>query len=103
VSARTRHSVGELGIGDDSPVGERSGFGPASRPRIPGTRHIRMLRLNQVLDLTGLGKTKIYALQKEGDFPKSVKITSYAVAWVEEEVQNWLARRIERSSQAIVR
>ena len=55
---------------------------------------IRLLRLAQVLDITGLGKTMIYELQAQDDFPMSVKITSHSVGWVEEEVQAWLARRI---------
>ena len=60
------------------------------------SRSIRMLRLPQVIDATGLGKTKIYELQGQGDFPMRVKITAHSVAWVEEEVQAWLAVRIER-------
>src|SRR3984957_8907336 len=64
-------------------------------PRQLGARPIRMLRLPQVIDTTGLGKTKIYELQAEGAFPMRVKITSHSVAWVEEEVQAWLAARIE--------
>jgi prophage regulatory protein len=56
-----------------------------------------MLRLPQVIDATGLGKTTIYALQAEGDFPMRVKITAHSVAWVEEDVQAWLAARIERA------
>ena len=59
-------------------------------------RAIRMLRLPQVIDATGLGKTKIYELQGRGDFPMRIKITAHAVAWVEEEVQAWLVQRIER-------
>ena len=59
---------------------------------------IRMLRLAQVIDVTGLGKTKIYELQAEGDFPMRVKITSHSVAWVEEEIQSWLAKRIAASA-----
>jgi prophage regulatory protein len=61
------------------------------------SRSIRMLRLPQVIDATGLGKTKIYELQGQGDFPMRVKITAHSVAWVEEEVQAWLAARIERA------
>jgi len=61
------------------------------------TGPIRMLRLAQVIDVTGLGKTKIYALQGEGNFPMRVKITARSVAWVEEEVQTWLAKRIATS------
>lgn len=59
-----------------------------------------MLRLAQVLDATGLGKTKIYELQAKGDFPMRVKITSHSVGWVEEEVQAWLAQRIAVSSSS---
>jgi prophage regulatory protein len=55
---------------------------------------IRILRLGQVLDVTGLGKTKIYELQSEGGFPMRVQITDHSVGWVEEEVQAWLADRI---------
>jgi prophage regulatory protein len=62
------------------------------------SRPIRLLRLPQVIDATGLGKTTIYALQAEGDFPMRVKITAHSVAWVEEEVQAWLTARIERAS-----
>jgi prophage regulatory protein len=61
------------------------------------SRSIRLLRLPQVIDATGLGKTTIYALQAEGDFPMRVKITAHSVAWVEEEVQVWLTARIERA------
>jgi prophage regulatory protein len=57
-----------------------------------------MLRLLEVIEVTGLGKTKIYELQAEGSFPMRVKITSHSVAWIEEEVQAWLAHRIEAST-----
>jgi prophage regulatory protein len=60
-------------------------------------RPIRLLRLPQVIEATGLGKTTIYALQALGDFPMRVKITAHSVAWVEEEVQAWLTARIERA------
>jgi predicted DNA-binding transcriptional regulator AlpA len=59
---------------------------------------IRMLRLSQVIDMTGLGKTKIYELQAQGQFPMRVKITVNRVGWVEEQVQEWLARRVELSN-----
>lgn len=55
---------------------------------------IRILRLTQVIEATGLGKTKIYELQAAGDFSMRVQITAHSVGWVEEEVQAWLSRRI---------
>jgi prophage regulatory protein len=55
---------------------------------------IRIVRLAQVIDMTGLGKTKIYELQAQGRFPMSVRITAHSVGWVEQEVQAWLAGRL---------
>jgi prophage regulatory protein len=55
---------------------------------------IRILRLAQVIDMTGLGKTKIYELQAQGRFPMSVRITTHSVGWVEHEVQAWLTGRL---------
>ena len=62
-------------------------------------RPIRMLRLAQVIDMTGLGKTKIYELQAEGSFPMRVKITAHSVGWIEDEVQAWLTRRVQISAR----
>lgn len=64
---------------------------------------IRMLRIAQVLSLTGLGKTKIYELQAEGDFPMRVQLTPKRVAWVEAEVQAWLAARIASNTPLVER
>ena len=58
---------------------------------------IRLLRLPQVIDRTGLGKTKLYELQKDGLFPMRIKITAHAVAWVEEEVETWIAGKVAES------
>lgn len=61
---------------------------------------IRILRLPQVIEMTGLGRSKLYELQAEGSFPMRVKIASRSVGWVEAEVQAWLAGRIEESGVA---
>jgi prophage regulatory protein len=58
---------------------------------------LRVLRLAEVLHQTGLGKTKLYALQAEGSFPKSIKLTGYAVGWIEDEVQAWIVARVAAS------
>ena len=59
---------------------------------------IRMLRLAQVIDMTGLGKTKIYELQAAGRFPMRVQITAHSVGWIEKEVQTWLEGRVAARS-----
>jgi predicted DNA-binding transcriptional regulator AlpA len=71
---------------------------PGHDSQLPGIRRIRMLRLPQVIDATGLGKTKIYELQGQGEFPMRVKITAHSVAWVEEDVQEWIAARIQANT-----
>ena len=60
----------------------------------PAGASLRLLRLRQVMDMTGLGKTKIYALQAEGTFPLRVQITPYCVGWVEQEIQAWISERM---------
>jgi prophage regulatory protein len=57
-----------------------------------------MLRLAQVIERTGLKKTKIYELQSEGQFPMRVKITARAVGWIEHEVQAWLSGRVAKNN-----
>lgn len=79
---------------------------PAQSPESCGARRlapIRMLRIAQVLALTGLGKTTLYQLQAEGDFPMRVKLTEKRVAWVEAEVQAWIAARIASSTPLVER
>jgi prophage regulatory protein len=55
---------------------------------------LRILRLTQVIDMTGLRKTKIYELQAQGRFPLRVQITSHSVGWVEHEVVAWVNGRM---------
>ena len=64
---------------------------------------IRILRLGQVIDITGLRKTKIYELQSEGTFPMRVQITAHSVGWIEEDVQAWLAKRVAASTSLAAR
>jgi prophage regulatory protein len=58
---------------------------------------VRILRLPEVCQRTGLSRAMIYRLQAARRFPQSVRITAYAVGWIEGEVQAWLLQRIARS------
>jgi prophage regulatory protein len=53
----------------------------------------RILRLPDVITLTGLGRTSIYQGIKDGDFPKPVKLTKHAVGWRSSEITAWIASR----------
>lgn len=65
-----------------------------------GTRRgssIRLLRLPQIIQQTGLKKTTLYEMQKRGNFPMRVQITANSVGWVEKEVNAWVAGRVAAS------
>jgi prophage regulatory protein len=84
----------------DSASGSIAISGPSVGSQTPSRQSpIKLLRLPQVMEMTGLRKTKIYELHAEGAFPRRVKITAHSVGWVEAEVQAWVARRIESSAQ----
>ena len=69
------------------------------------TPQTRFIRLPEVLNRTGFGRTSIYRKMEEGSFPRSVKLggtledpNSFdcrGVAWIEDEVEQWIESRIE--------
>lgn len=56
-----------------------------------------ILRLPQVKQRVGLGRSSIYALLAEKKFPAPVALSARAVGWVESEVEDWISQRIEAS------
>jgi prophage regulatory protein len=76
----------------------------------PDVHVSRLIRLPEVLARTGLSRSSVYArIKADGSFPAPVDLgTGHAVAWVEEEVDSWIAKRIarrdsgERARDAIV-
>ena len=55
---------------------------------------MKLLRLKQVKELTTLSQATIYRLAAKGVFPKQVTIGDRATAWIEEEVLDFLNKRI---------
>ena len=55
----------------------------------------RLIRLNEVLVMTGLSRSGMYRSIEKQQFPSQVPIGDRAVAWVESEVQMWIAEKIE--------
>lgn len=56
-----------------------------------------LIRLPEVQRRTGYSKAWIYRLLKESRFPKSVKIGSRAIAFIESEIDEWINQRIAES------
>ncbi|WP_434144104.1 AlpA family transcriptional regulator [Photobacterium leiognathi] len=55
---------------------------------------MRLIRLKEVMSLTGLGRSSIYKFMEESRFPKSVSLGDRAVAWVESEIEDWIVEKI---------
>jgi prophage regulatory protein len=54
----------------------------------------RLIRLEEVKRRTGYQKTSIYNGIAGGTFPRPVPLGARAVAWVEDEIQEWIDSRI---------
>ncbi len=53
----------------------------------------RMLRREEVQDRTGLSRSAIYRLMREGQFPLPRRLGQRAVRWRESDLEAWLASR----------
>ena len=65
---------------------------------VPLVPRDRLLRLPDVSDIVGIRKSTIYALMKEGKFPKCIYVTSKTVAWPESAVLAWVNDRINKGA-----
>ena len=61
-----------------------------------------LLRLPQVMARVGLKGTRIYQLVGDGDFPAPIKLGDRAVAWLEDEVEQWIKDRASRPRVTIL-
>jgi len=58
-----------------------------------------LIKRREVLARTALANSTLYRLMKDGTFPQSVQIGPRSVAWVEDEVDQWIQQRIESAHQ----
>ena len=61
---------------------------------------IKILRLPSIIDLTGLSRSTIYLRISKNEFPAPVSLGGRAVGWVEDDVNQWLAEKVEASQGA---
>ena len=72
----------------------------------------RFIRLPEVLSRTGYGRTTIYRKMEDGSFPRSVKLGGpledpnafdcRGVAWIEDEVEQWMESRIDERDSSLI-
>jgi len=56
---------------------------------------MRLIRMKEVTHITGLSRPSVYRLMKDGTFPNSIDLGERSVAWIEEEVLEWVDHKIQ--------
>ena len=57
----------------------------------------RFLRLSDVKLITGLSRSQIYLLISKCEFPKQIKLSEKASAWLQSEICEWMEFRVSKS------
>lgn len=53
----------------------------------------RIIRIREVIEITGLSRSSIYLLIKKGEFPAQVKLSTRSSGWFRREIKNWVDTR----------
>jgi prophage regulatory protein len=61
----------------------------------------KFYRLPEVTRFTGWSRPKIYREMAEGNFPKPVRVGPMSVAWLEDEIADWQAKRIAERDEEV--
>ena len=70
---------------------------PAPAPRLLVPRD-KLIRLPEVIDLTGCKKSTLYQLMKEGKFVPSIRYSARLVVWSERAVLEWVQDKINQAT-----
>lgn len=60
------------------------------------------IRIKQVALKVGLGQSTIYRMIAEGRFPKPFEIASKRNAWIESDIDDWLAEKAGKKLSSAV-
>jgi prophage regulatory protein len=58
----------------------------------------KILRLRDVQSWTGLSRSSIYLMMRDGGFPKSLSLGTRSVGWLEADIQGWIDSRVSSSN-----
>jgi prophage regulatory protein len=54
---------------------------------------VRFVRFKELRQRVGLSRTSIWRLERKGQFPRRRQLSDNAVAWLEDEVDQWVPAR----------
>jgi prophage regulatory protein len=83
------------------PTNPNSRLGIRTGPEADANRPLRFLRFPAVRACTGLSRTTIWRLERQGGFPRHRRISRNAVAWAEHEVSDWIRSKLGANSQSL--
>jgi prophage regulatory protein len=55
---------------------------------------LKLLRFPAVRERTGLSRSTIWRLERQGAFPRHHRISANAVAWVEDDIAKWIRSKV---------
>lgn len=61
--------------------------------------HTRLLKLPEVIRLTGYSRDSIYRLARDNKFPRRVELSERASRWREDEIMDWIEKRSAERGQ----
>ncbi|ABK88926.1 AlpA family transcriptional regulator [Francisella tularensis subsp. novicida] len=56
---------------------------------------MKILRLKQVVEMTGTSKTTIYRWINANQFPKPINLSHASVGWLEADINDWIQSKIQ--------
>ncbi|WP_413284191.1 AlpA family transcriptional regulator [Vibrio sp. MA40-2] len=54
----------------------------------------RLMRLKEVIQVTGISRSSLYKYLNEGQFPPPVSLGARSIAWVDHEIQAWITTKM---------
>lgn len=51
---------------------------------------VKIVRIKEVVSITGLSRATIYRYMDENTFPKSISLGKNSVGWIESEIHQWV-------------
>lgn len=61
----------------------------------------RILRIHQVIEITGQSRSNIYLLMTKNLFPKAIKISERSVGWLQSDINNWIDSKIKNGDRHV--
>ena len=59
---------------------------------------MKILKIKDLVHLTGLSRVTIWRLEQRGEFPGKIALSPNRVGWLENEVSDWITSRPRVSS-----